>query len=382
MGRLIAAAGIALVLAGCGSAAKPPPGLSLRVDRSPFRLTVLRDGKTVVAEDPGARLRYLLQDNSPHALTKVISSSGNVYRVATDEPGRTATVTVGHTSHGFSIGVQLHPATGVREVFDAFEASPDEHFLGGGERGQTVDLRGQILPVKVSVACSYAPIPFFSSSAGWGLRIASQNVSALAFPGSTGGSGCQSGPESLCSFPPLAELTEVCVQGARLDEDIYVGSLAQTLADYEAVTGHPVVPPRSELELIKWRDEVDGPSQVIEDVTRLQAAKIPIGWVLLDNPWETCNGTLTFDRRLIPDPAALIRRVHGSASSSCSGSPRLPPAPRATRPEARSGRPATACSTCASPQSSPSSGPGCGDSSPWASTASRGTAATRSTCRL
>ena len=37
---------------------------------------------------------------------------------------------------------------------------------------------------------------------------------------------------------------------------------------------------------------------------------IPIGWVLLDNPWETCVGNLTFDPKLIPDPAGLIKQVH------------------------------------------------------------------------
>ena len=37
---------------------------------------------------------------------------------------------------------------------------------------------------------------------------------------------------------------------------------------------------------------------------------IPLGWVLLDNPWETCVGTLAFDRARIPDPAGLIRQVH------------------------------------------------------------------------
>ncbi len=43
---------------------------------------------------------------------------------------------------------------------------------------------------------------------------------------------------------------------------------------------------------------------------RLQAARIPIETVELDNPWETCVGNLTFDPARIPDPARLIRQVH------------------------------------------------------------------------
>jgi alpha-D-xyloside xylohydrolase len=309
MRGLTALAAVA-VLAGCGSGS-PHPGLAIKVDTNPFRLTVVRDGKVVVAENAGARLRYqLISSNDQHKLTRTTSSHGNVYEVATDEAGRTATVSVTHIRHGFHVSLQLHPAANVQQVYDAFDAQPDEHFLGGGERAGGVDLRGQLLPVKVSYLCSAVPVPYFASTAGWGLRLDTQNVAGLAFPGSAGGAGCQYGDEPPCTFSALSNRTEVCVRGARLEEDIYVGSLARTLADYVAATGRPRVPPPSQLALVKWRDVVDGPGQVLEDVTRLRAAGIPIGWVLLDNPWEPCLGDLVFDRSRIPDPAGLIRKVH------------------------------------------------------------------------
>ncbi len=56
MRRLIAVAAVA-ALAGCGSA-PAPSGVSVHVDANPFRVTILRDGKTVVSEDSGARLRF------------------------------------------------------------------------------------------------------------------------------------------------------------------------------------------------------------------------------------------------------------------------------------------------------------------------------------
>ena len=312
MGRLRALASLvaaAALLAGCGGG-HPQPGLATHVGLDPFVLTIVRDGKTVVTESKAARLRYQLGSGAQHALTKVTSSHGNVYQVATDEPGRTATVTVSKIPHGFHVSLRLHPETGVQFVFDAFDAGAADHFLGGGERSGGVDLRGQILPIKVSYACGAAPVPYFSSTAGWGLRLDTQNVAGLAFPGSAGGSGCQYGTGSQCSFAALSDRTEVCVKAARLDEDIYVGSLAGTLADYEAATGRPKAPPPSELALIKWRDVVAGPAEVIDDITRLQAAGIPIGWVELDNPWEPCMGDLTFDTCRIPNPAGLIRQVH------------------------------------------------------------------------
>ena len=96
MRRLIAFAALA-ALGGCLSS-PAPHGVSLKIDKSPFRITVMDDGRPVVTEDRDARLRYELASNGVvHKLTNVISSHGDVYQVATEEPGRTATVTVSTT---------------------------------------------------------------------------------------------------------------------------------------------------------------------------------------------------------------------------------------------------------------------------------------------
>jgi alpha-D-xyloside xylohydrolase len=309
MRRLIAVAGVAL-LAGCGSGGTQS-GLVVHVDANPFRVTVVENGKTIVAEDKGARLRYqLISTGDQHSLTKVLKQRGDVYTVATDEAGRFASVTVQQTATGARIDLQLHPTTNVQQVYDAFDTASNDHFLGGGENRDGVDLRGRILPVKASDVCSSVPVPFFASSAGWGVRLATQNVAALAFSGSVGGGGCQFGSEPQCAFPPLSDRAEVCVRGANLTEDLYTGDFAATLAAYEHDAGKPAVPPPSELALIKWRDVYDNSAQVVEDVTKLRAAGVPLGWVLVDNPWESCVGTLTFDPNRFPDPAGLIRQVH------------------------------------------------------------------------
>jgi alpha-D-xyloside xylohydrolase len=286
-------------------------GTELQVAAQPFRLTVVENGRTVVAQDLGARLRYQLASTGEQfRLTDVVSGRGGVYQVATSEPGRTATVRVTRRPHGFRVSVALQPTTGVAAVYDAFDVRPGEHFLGGGERGAAVDLNGQVLPVAVSKACTYAPIPFVMSSGRWGVRLASQDVAAFAFPGSQGGAGCSFGSGGTCSFSQLPDRAEVCVQGARLDEDLYLGSLPELLAAYLADTGRPRAPAPAELELVKWRDEAAGPADVLEDIDRFRAAGIPIGAVLVDNPWETCVGTLQFDTGRFPDPQGLIRRVH------------------------------------------------------------------------
>ena len=218
-------------------------------------------------------------------------------------------MTVASTRSGARISVRLRPATNVAMVYDAFDSSASDHFLGGGEQGAGPDLHGQIVPVKVG--CTSLAVPYFASSAGWGLRLATENVAAFAFPGSVGGaaSACAYAKPPPCTFPALATRTEACVAGARLDEDVYVGDFAQTLADYEADTGVPRVPPESEFALIKWRDVSTGPGDLLSDISHLQKAGVPIGWELLDNPWESCVGTLEFAKNF-PDPAAMIAAVH------------------------------------------------------------------------
>ena len=61
---------------------------------------------------------------------------------------------------------------------------------------------------------------------------------------------------------------------------------------YTAAAGRTRVPPPSQFALIKWRDEVRGPGEVMDDIAQLQSRGIPIGWVLLDNPWEVGSASL------------------------------------------------------------------------------------------
>jgi len=71
MRRLTCGAVLAVALAACGDG-PAEQGLSIRVDSNPFRLTLVDNGKTVVAQDKGARFRYQLRSNGyQYSLTKV-----------------------------------------------------------------------------------------------------------------------------------------------------------------------------------------------------------------------------------------------------------------------------------------------------------------------
>ncbi len=220
----LAALTLATLLSSCGAGAgtgKP----TLRVDRSPFRVSVLSGGKLVVAED-AARLRYQLAANGRvYALTNVISSGDHErrFRVATSEPGRTAEVTVSaRRPRGYRIEVALHPAAGVRALYDSFGSPAGTHFLGGGEREASVDLARQVIPVTVGLPLLLSPRSR-SSRARRGGGSASRASSPPRLRSRARGAEAAAAPAGgkRCTFPPLVDRAEVCVAGALLDERLY-----------------------------------------------------------------------------------------------------------------------------------------------------------------
>src|SRR5687767_12152295 len=104
------AAAVALVLLASASAAEArAPRLGWAVQADPFRLTYKVDDRLLTAQQlgdagPGGRLSYELDDGSRHTLTRLLRRTrrrnATTYRVATDEPGREATVTVARTRRG------------------------------------------------------------------------------------------------------------------------------------------------------------------------------------------------------------------------------------------------------------------------------------------
>src|SRR5262245_25390294 len=110
-------------------------GSSLRwtADSTPFRLTFLDHGRPLLAQAGGGSMAYTLTDGSTHRLTDVQTTEhghgATTYTVGTDEPARTARVTVAGTPRGLRVQWGLEPATGVIQVSEAFTGDDAEHFL-------------------------------------------------------------------------------------------------------------------------------------------------------------------------------------------------------------------------------------------------------------
>ena len=376
--------------AAAARASRRRSGISVDVDKSPFRLTVLRDGKTVVAEDEDARLRYQLASTrrAAHADEGHLVDSGGRL------PGRDRRARPHGDRHGradaaaaCAIAVALHPddrrAAGLRRVRRRAATSTSS---AAASAASAVDLRGQILPIKVADAVLVRAGPVLRELGRLGPAARQPATSpALAFPGSPGGTRLPARRRSrACGFPPLADRAEVCVPGRAARRGALRRDDPAALAAYEARRRRPAraaaVGARADQVA---RRQMTGPAEVLDDVTRLQAAGIPLGWVLARQPvGDVHRHARRSTAARFPDPAGLIRQVHArgvrfmlwvSPKATCGAG--LSAGRRARRARA------AACSTSGSRRSSPSSRRGCAGSSRSASTASRATAATRSTSR-
>ncbi|MGH3167125.1 MAG: TIM-barrel domain-containing protein, partial [Trebonia sp.] len=350
---------------------------SWAVTASPFGISFRSHGRTVTAEaggaaaGPGERLSYQVGGTvssaagaTDYQLTDLTGEQavpgGVAYSVATDEPGRTATVTVTRTPEGLRVRWTFTPPTGVTHagsggttprlppitaVYEALTAGPAEQYLGGSSAAY-VDLRGHIRgwsPGKEgNLAGAYcqnqeqSASPFYLSSGGYGLYADTSDIGRFAFPGAVpaaDGSSCANTPSVPAGDPVPApcpvsatarpDRVQVCVYDDHLSYDVFFGSPAQVTTGYYQVTGRPSLPPPSEFGLMKWRDVNAGEAQVLSDVAAFEQLGIPLTTVWVDNPWEqqppgnlvrvngsACVGSLRFDPTFFPDPQQMIGTLH------------------------------------------------------------------------
>lgn len=321
--RLLAAACVAAAVAGGGAAsAGDGAPLSWRLSKLPFAAQILDDGAHLTTLGGTTPLAYTDDAGREHALTRVVdarSSSGGTTTVTLAAPGTSARaqVTLRRSAGRVDIGVSVAPAAEVRALRVTLGAGVAAHFVGTGERTRFVDLRRTVQPLKVWNGCgSSQPAPFFASTVGFGAYVRSDAVGRIAFPGAVDDTSfaCDLSSPS-CSVGPPAAAVRICVKSAELRLEVYPGTPAETVAAYVRRAGRPLAPWLPHFALMKWRDAVAGPAELLDDIAELRARGLPVGWVILDNPWEDgaangCFGSLTFDPARFPDPRGLVQQVH------------------------------------------------------------------------
>jgi alpha-D-xyloside xylohydrolase len=275
--------------------------LTARVERNPWRLTLLDGHGLVLWQEapvndgaPGP-LGYVDRAGTQHRLTRLIDASslddGLRLTAATDGPdgpdgpdGRTATVEL-HAVGQRGVRITFRPdgagppdvpgdtrdQTAAVAVGGAVVTAPGEHFLGFGERFGGVDQRGQIVrtwaedrrDVRFGDA-TYAPIPWYISSQGYGMLVESDARGSFDVAATR--------PDRLV-WQIERPAVSILVLAGPSPRDI-LQDLVRLDGD-----GRPPLPPIWAFGV--WKTAIGGANQVLRDAERVNVERLPVSALLI-----------------------------------------------------------------------------------------------------
>ncbi len=174
-------------------------------------------------------------------------------------------------------------------------AAADEHFLGLGERFDSLDQRGKQIDLWVANGAqrdlSYIPIPFYLSSAGYGFHLDTDTRALIRL-----------------AAPDDPAIVAIRNAAPRLRFTVIPGATpAAILGRYTALAGRPALPPTWVFGPWKSRNwQTEDQTTVYEDADTQRQLDLPAAVKLIDARWEATYHTFAFDRRKYPDPEAMI----------------------------------------------------------------------------
>jgi alpha-D-xyloside xylohydrolase len=176
-----------------------------------------------------------------------------------------------------------------------FVAQPDEHYLGFGERFNRIDQRGSEIDLYVTNGASggmtYKPIPFFMSSAGYGLRLLTAYRTKVRL-------ACYDDPS----------VVSIRTENDQLSFQLWTGTpFAEILTRYTQLLEKPLYqPPAWIFGPWKSRDWTTETQTTVEEDLRLpRQLNLPGTVKLIDAAWETQLNDFEFNENF-PDPAGMI----------------------------------------------------------------------------
>ncbi len=193
----------------------------------------------------------------------------------------------------------------ITNMTDSFACGASEHFLGFGERFDSIDQRGKKIELWVNYMVSSSrikPVPFFMSSKGYGIYI-----------NTTFHTWCDVG----ATDPNIFNLD---VSNSVLDYYfIYGPELTQVLSQYTGITGRPPIPPMWTFGPWKSRDFLtENQETVYLDVNSMRNYDIPLTVKVIDAFWAKGLGgpymydmnDFTWNPQRYSDPQTMINYVH------------------------------------------------------------------------
>lgn len=208
-----------------------------------------------------------------------------------------------HLDDHKSTFTQLLPFSFIRRASDysrsisaAFSLSPGEKIFGCGESFTGFDKRGQKIPLWTTDANGvqtynmYKPIPFFMSSAGYGMFLHTSTPVTCDFGHTFSG------------------LNSLLIGDDELDLFVFLGSPADILAEYTSITGKTAMPPLWSFGLWMSRCTYSSEQEVRDIAAKLREHRIPTDVLHLDTGWfETdwrCD--YQFSKSRFKDPRKMI----------------------------------------------------------------------------
>ena len=183
-----------------------------------------------------------------------------------------------------------------RNVAASFRLAPDEKIFGCGESFTRFDKRGQKViaytrdAMGAQTSFMYKPIPFFLSSAGYGMFV--HTSAPVTF-----------------DFGHAFDQSNVVYTGDEyLDLFVFLGSPKEVLSEYTALTGRSPVPPLWSFGLWMSRITYKSEDEVRDVAKKLREHRIPSDVIHLDTGWfETdWRNNYKFAPSRFRDPAGMI----------------------------------------------------------------------------
>jgi len=239
---------------------------------------------------PAAMNRYgfIREPRNPPATE--VREAGQAAELTTDEmavridrkSGRLTFLAAGRTLTKEAFNPEVSGSGGFRL---GLRCGNDEEFFGLGDQTRAaVALRGRKADLHVTNVSCYIPIPFFMSTAGYGVLV--NTTYRLGF-------------DLAASKPDRAQIAS---NGGRLDYYLIRGrSLPEILDRYTDLTGKPALPPKWSFAL--WficRDQADV-KEVMDDCVNFRREKIPCDVIGLEPGWMSRHYDYSKDRTWHPE---------------------------------------------------------------------------------
>ena len=182
----------------------------------------------------------------------------------------------------------------------SFRCSPDEHFVGTGERFRKMDLSGQTFQLKnqdgqgVNNRRCYKNIPFYLSSRMYGAFFHTSDYCKLSLADHSSRS-----VQFMCDRATL----DVFLIGGKTPEEILRG--------YRMLTGFPQMPPLWSFGVWMSRMTYFSADEVEDICNRLRQEHYPCDVIHLDTGWFRTDWLCEwkFNPERFPDPEGFIRRL-------------------------------------------------------------------------